>query len=487
VLDTWFSSGLFPFSVFGWPDNTADIAEFYPTALLETGHDILFFWVARMVMMGMKLTGKVPFKQVYLHAMVRDAHGRKMSKSLGNVIDPLHVIEGISLDDLNKTLLGGNLEGKEVIKAQQGQAVDYPDGIPECGTDAMRFALVAYTAQGRDINLDVLRVVGYRHWCNKMWNAVRFAMINLGERYAPPEAALTQASPNLPPASKWALSRLNSAVKAIVDALGLYDFNTATTSVYAFWQYDLCDVFIELMKPVCSDDSAGNEAAKKATRDTLWTCIDAGLRLLHPFMPFVTEELWQRLPRRKCETAPSIMVADYPEHIPARADDAAEAAMASALDVVKATRSLRAAYNLPPKAKPELFVVTRTDAAKDAMTTMTGGVAALAGCGAVSVLSATDAVPTGCGVNVINEAITIYLLLRGVVEPAAEIEKLNKKIAQVEKQVEDLEKKMAMPGYDTKVPPAVQQDNTDKLDKLRAEVESTRSAIGDFETLMKEA
>ena len=197
VLDTWFSSGLFPFSVFGWPDNTADLAEFYPTSLLETGHDILFFWVARMVMMGMKLTGKVPFKQVYLHAMVRDAHGRKMSKSLGNVIDPLHVIEGISLADLNKTLEGGNLDEKEVKKAQAGQAADYPEGIPECGTDAMRFALVAYTAQGRDINLDVLRVVGYRHWCNKMFNAVRFAMMNLGEGYEPPAAALTGAEPNL--------------------------------------------------------------------------------------------------------------------------------------------------------------------------------------------------------------------------------------------------------------------------------------------------
>ena len=175
VLDTWFSSGLFPFSVFGWPDKSP-ISPSSATSLLETGHDILFFWVARMVMMGMKLTGKVPFKQVYLHAMVLDAHGRKMSKSLGNVIDPINVIEGISLADLNKTLVGGNLDEKEVKKAQAGQAADYPEGIPECGTDAMRFALVAYTAQGRDINLDVLRVVGYRHWCNKMFNAVRFAM-----------------------------------------------------------------------------------------------------------------------------------------------------------------------------------------------------------------------------------------------------------------------------------------------------------------------
>lgn len=164
VLDTWFSSGLFPFSVFQWPEQTRDLAKFYPTTLLETGHDILFFWVARMVMMGMKLTGEVPFRQVYLHSMVRDAHGRKMSKTLGNVIDPIHVIEGISLEDLHKTLLTGNLDAKEVKTAMQGQKEDFPDGIGECGTDALRFALVAYTSQARDINLDIKRVQAYRNW-----------------------------------------------------------------------------------------------------------------------------------------------------------------------------------------------------------------------------------------------------------------------------------------------------------------------------------
>ena len=163
VLDTWFSSGLFPFSVLGWPDNTEDLRLFYPGTLLETGHDIIFFWVARMVFFGQKLMGKLPFRDVFLHAMVRDAHGRKMSKSLGNVIDPLHVMYGITLDELGKTLEGGNLDPKEVEKAKAGQRADYPQGIPECGTDALRFALCAYTAQGRDINLDVLRVQGYRY------------------------------------------------------------------------------------------------------------------------------------------------------------------------------------------------------------------------------------------------------------------------------------------------------------------------------------
>ena len=185
VLDTWFSSGLWPFSIMGWPHKTKDLDLFYPNSLLETGWDILFFWVARMVMLGIKLTGQVPFKKVFCHAMVRDAHGRKMSKSLGNVIDPLDVIQGISLQGLHDHLLNGNLDPREVEKAIQGQKTDFPNGIPECGTDALRFTLLAYTSSGRDINLDILRVDGYRKFCNKLWNATRFALLKLGQEYVP--------------------------------------------------------------------------------------------------------------------------------------------------------------------------------------------------------------------------------------------------------------------------------------------------------------
>ena len=199
----------------------------------------------------------------------------------------------------------------------------------------MRFALVAYTAQGRDINLDVLRVVGYRHWCNKLWNAIRFAIMNLGDDYKPPEEPLTANTPGLSPASKWALHRLNSAVKTTVDAMEVYDFSNATTGVHA--------LAVRRLRRVHRAHEAGDErrdeAAKKATRDTLWTCLDGGLRLLHPFMPFVTEELWQRLPRRAAETAPSIMVADYPAFTDARVDAAVEESMAVAQEIVEATRS----------------------------------------------------------------------------------------------------------------------------------------------------
>ena len=388
------------------------------------------------------------------------------------------------MKDLNKTLEGGNLEEKEVKKAQAGQAEDYPEGIPECGTDAMRFALVAYTAQGRDINLDVLRVVGYRHWCNKMWNAVRFAMMNLGEGYAPPEVALDKRTPGLTPASRWALSRLDKAVAAVNAAMEAYDFNASTTGVYAFWQYDLCDVFIELMKPVVA---SSDEAAKKTTRDVLWTLLDSGLRLLHPFMPFVTEELWQRLPRRRAETARSIMVAAYPVADPAnRSDDEIETRLGIALDAVKAIRALRASYGLAPKARPEVFAVCRSEESAEALTVFADAVSTLSGSGVTRVLEASDAseIPAGCGVTVMSESVSVYLSLRGSVDPAAEIAKLEKRSAASAKQMADLKKKMAVDGYEAKVPERVRAENEEKIAKLEAEMAAAAAATADFEKLL---
>uniref|UniRef100_A0A667ZQ25 valine--tRNA ligase n=1 Tax=Myripristis murdjan TaxID=586833 RepID=A0A667ZQ25_9TELE len=292
VLDTWFSSGIFPFSIFGWPNETQDLSVFYPGTLLETGHDILFFWVARMVMMGLKLTGKLPFREVYLHAVVRDAHGRKMSKSLGNVIDPLDVITGISLEGLHAQLKDSNLDPLEVEKAKQGQKSDYPTGIPECGTDALRFALCAYTSQGRDINLDVNRILGYRHFCNKLWNAVKFAMKTLGDNFVPSEKAQSVSD-------RWILSRLSAAVALCGAGFQAYDFPAITTAIYNFWLYELCDVYL---------------VRKWCDQQTLYTCLEVGLRLLAPIMPFVTEELFQRLPRRRPQdNPPSISVTPYPE------------------------------------------------------------------------------------------------------------------------------------------------------------------------------
>ncbi|CAG5125802.1 unnamed protein product, partial [Candidula unifasciata] len=298
VLDTWFSSGLFPFSVMGWPDQTEDLKLYYPGHLLETGHDILFFWVARMVMLGLTLLDKLPFRDVYLHAMVRDSHGRKMSKSLGNIIDPLDVIRGIELEvtRFSKTF-------HYVL-----QKADYPNGIPECGVDALRFALVSYTAQGRDINLDVLRVQGYRFFCNKLWNATKFSLAALGDSFRPYPTLQVTGKESL--MDQWILSRLSQAIRLCNQGIEAFDFPICTTAIYNFWLYELCDWYLEYLKPVLN---GSNEEAKVISQNILFTCLDEGLKLLHPMMPFVTEELFQRLPRRSEKAPPSICVTPYPE------------------------------------------------------------------------------------------------------------------------------------------------------------------------------
>ncbi|KAJ8038314.1 Valine--tRNA ligase [Holothuria leucospilota] len=307
VLDTWFSSALFPFAVHGWPSQTENLNRYYPSTLLETGHDILFFWVARMVMMGQKLTGVLPFKEVYLHSMVRDAHGRKMSKSLGNVIDPVDVIQGISLEGLHARLEDSLLDAEERATSRKGQAADYPKGIPECGTDALRFALCTYKAQVEDINLDVNKVQTYRFFCNKIWNAAIFTMNALPSDFQPsPVDEFTQDSSIM---DKWILSRLSHVSQLVNDGFHGYDFPVVTSAIYKFWIHNLCDIYLESVKPIIRNGS------KEATtcQNVLLLSIEAGLRLLSPFMPFLTEELYQRLPGKPEENIPSICLAPYPE------------------------------------------------------------------------------------------------------------------------------------------------------------------------------
>ncbi|OMO97080.1 Aminoacyl-tRNA synthetase, class Ia, partial [Corchorus capsularis] len=342
VLDTWFSSALFPLSVLGWPDDTDDLKAFYPTSVLETGHDILFIWVARMVMLGIALGGDVPFSKVYLHPMVRDAHGRKMAKCFGNFIDPLEVINGISLEGLHKRLGEGNLDPNGIATAKAGEKKDFPNGIAECGADALRFALLSYTAQSDRINLDIQRVVGYRQWCNKLWNAVRFAMSKLPNDYTPPP---TINPGTMPFSCRWILAVLNKAISNTVSSLNAYEFSDAATSVYSWWQYQFCDVFIEAIKPYLAGDNPAFSSERKCAQDALWVCLENGLRLLHPFMPFVTEELWQRLPGVESHTKKeSIMICEYPSPIESWTNEKVEIEMDLVESTVRSLRSLRAQH-----------------------------------------------------------------------------------------------------------------------------------------------
>lgn len=310
VLDTWFSSGLFPFSVFGWPDpENDDLKLYYPTDLLETGEDILFFWVARMVMFGIALTDKLPFSEVYLHSIVRDADGRKMSKSLGNVIDPLDVISGVTLNDLNSKLATSNLEQKEYERALAGQKKLFPNGIPECGTDALRFKLCEYCTGSGDIHLRIDQLVGDRLLCNKIWQACKFAFITLGDQFTITYSALAKVDERSE-TDNDILKKLGFAVNESNEGLNSYNFRRATVACRTFWREELCSVYIEHIKNLKKEDKLTD-----AARQTLFLCLDFGLRMLHPLMPYITEELYQRLMLKYSKDAipSSICVARYPK------------------------------------------------------------------------------------------------------------------------------------------------------------------------------
>ncbi|XP_046370269.2 valine--tRNA ligase-like [Haliotis rufescens] len=472
VLDTWFSSAIFPFSIFGWPDQTVDLEAFYPGTLLETGHDILFFWVARMVMFGQTLMGKLPFKEVYLHAMVRDAHGRKMSKSLGNVVDPIDVIRGISLEGLHERLLDGNLDEKEVKKAIEGQKADYPNGIPECGTDALRFALIAYTSQGRDINLDVLRVQGYRFFCNKLWNATKFALNGLGENYKP--TVQHQLSGKEREMDLWILSRLSLAVESCTSGFQAYDFPAATTACYNFWLYELCDWYLEYMKPILY---GSDEDAKAVCRHVLYTCLDVGLRLLHPFMPFLTEELFQRLPRRQENSPPSISVTAYP--LPAdmqHRDMDRESRVEFAQSIVKSIRSMRADYNLTPKTTADVYVKCTDDDTASKVKLFTDIIQTLTNSSAVHVL-VSDSAPEGCAMLTVSAKCEVHLMLKGLIDVEKETKKLEGKKETLGKSLKKLEDATAKPDYSDKVPQDVRNQNTEKVSQLKQEIEKLSQAL----------
>ena len=280
VLDTWFSSALWPFSTLGWPEQTPELKTFYPTSVLVTGFDIIFFWVARMIMMGLKFMGEVPFREVYIHGLVRDADGQKMSKSKGNILDPLDLIDGIDLESLVAKRTSGLMRPQEAPKIEKATRRDFPDGIAGYGTDALRFTFAALATQGRDIRFDVKRIEGYRNFCNKLWNASRYVMMSVEEHGA--DLALPEREFGV--AERWIVSRLQHTVRTVTDQFELYRFDLAAQAIYEFVWNDFCDWYLELSKPVLNDPKASN-AAKRGTRGTLVSVLETLLRLAHPIMP----------------------------------------------------------------------------------------------------------------------------------------------------------------------------------------------------------
>lgn len=474
VLDTWFSSGLWPISTLGWPNQSEDLKLFAPMSMLETGWDILFFWVSRMILLCLKLTGKVPFKEVFCHSLVRDAQGRKMSKSLGNVVDPLDVISGISLADLHEKLKVGNLDAREIEKASAGQKQSYPNGIPECGTDALRFALCAYTTGGRDINLDILRVEGYRKFCNKMYQATKFVLGRLGADYKPPATQKRTGNESL--VEKWILHRLTTATQSFTEHIEKREFSETTSAVYNFW-YDLCDVYIENSKHLIQD---GTAEQKKSAQDTLYTCIDQGLKMIHPFMPYVTEEMWQRLPRRSGDETPSITIAQFPEYDASFDDKEAHNAYELVLAITKGARSLLSQYNILKNG--QVYVETSDEnvrkIAKDQDHSM---VSLIKGVEKIEVLEAGQPVPSGCALNGVNASTNVHVLVKGQIDLDSEIAKVTKKLSNVREL--DGKLKDSIGKFTDKTKPEAKEAAYKRQENFKAEIEGYEQTIAILEKL----
>jgi valyl-tRNA synthetase len=416
VLDTWFSSALWPFSTMGWPDNTPELEAFYPTSCLVTAFDIIFFWVARMMMGGLHFMGEVPFHEVYIHALVRDAQGQKMSKSKGNVIDPLTVIDTY-------------------------------------GTDAFRFTLAAFAAQGRDIKLAEERIAGYRNFANKIWNAARFAMMNL-EGFDPDAEKYDELT--LAEGDMWILHRLNVTIRETKQALEDYRFNEAAMGLYQFSWSEFCDWYLELSKK----ELYGNDVTRKATvRYVLWHVLEHLLRLLHPFMPFITEEIWQALPGTKM--APSIMLAPYPEPCHYREHPEAAVNMEKVMAVISCIRNIRGEMEVPPSR--EIAVILSCGSIESAllMKHNEGAIASLARIADLAIGQDLEK-PEDASIQVAGD-VQIYVPLKGIVNVEEEERRLGKEIARIDKDIDFLAKKLENPSFVERAPADVVAKEQDKL------------------------
>ncbi|WP_339073913.1 valine--tRNA ligase [Teredinibacter turnerae] len=462
VLDTWFSSGLWTFGTLGWPEETDFLKTFHPSSVLVTGFDIIFFWVARMIMLTLYFKKEIPFHTVYVHGLVRDSQGQKMSKSKGNVLDPIDLIDGIDLESLVKKRTTGLMNPKDAAKIEKNTRKEFPDGLASYGTDALRYTYYSLASTGRDINFDVGRIEGFRNFCNKIWQASNYVLMNTeGQDCAQDESTEYE----LTLADRWIVSRLQQAEKAVIEGMDTYRLDLASQALYDFFWKDYCDWYLELTKPVLTGDFA-SEQVRIGTRRTLIRVLETTLRLAHPFMPFITEEIWQKIKPLAGVEGETLMLQRYPAPAEERIDAAAISDIEWVKAVIEAVRNIRGEMNIPRATKLPVFVRDLTSEDERCLNDNAQFLTRLANLESITRLSAQDKAPLSA--TALAGSMEIRVPMAGLIDKDAELARLQKESDKLVKEKSRLAGKLENPKFVDKAPADVVAKEREKLNEVEA-------------------
>jgi valyl-tRNA synthetase len=461
VLDTWFSSALWPFSTQGWPAKTPALQTYYPTAVLVTGFDIIFFWVARMIMMGLKFTADVPFRTVYIHGLIRDQDGQKMSKSKGNVIDPLDIVDGISLQALIEKRTTGLMQPQMKVGIEKATRKQFPEGIAAYGTDALRLCFARLATQSRDLRFDMAKVEEYRNFCNKLWNAARYVLMNVEDQ------DLNAQGVEFSLADRWIRSRLAAMLARVEAGFADYRLDIAANALYEFTWHEFCDWYVELSKAVLQTETV-SPAAKRGHRITLITTLETLLRALHPIAPFISEEIWQRVRVSAGVKGETIMRAEFPTAIAEPADRQAEPEMRWVMDFILGVRQIRGEMDIAPSRKLEVLLQNASAADAAYLERNLHYLMRLAGIQTPRVLAAAEAAPIAAVALLGN--LEILVPMKGLIDPTAELDRLAKRLRKAEVDLSKLEAKLNNSQFAKNAPPDIVAKDQQRLEELRTEI-----------------